>query len=356
MEYLLNRHSDNQFIKSCRSMFEGLIPPTFITSTPTLFIQGRVISSCPFWNGQRYNAECSNQDLERLETNMNQAWGDEYVRVWNQILEGLVGDKKVFRSFQIQQQLGSHFLYLKDRIQSVSQSLVNLCFDPLIHSITDGLLDLMCEEIQVEDELARSTRELTNILKYFIEGYPTHELFVSWLKRRLHKDRSFHEAGHWLHCELKRNKILTAYQPLYLQYLCIQEMELYVAHGSEIPAINEAKEIEYHVPKTYFIGNKEEYPEVYTAVINSLVKGGAKESITGEWVSFSKKGGKPNRSRLADYIGSKSGQGNKYVDQQETVQYKPKTLTDTIFPRLDWKFVRREVKRRKQIHQVNIPD
>lgn len=333
------------FLKSCHAAFQQLVPSTFVPYP--MMLSGRVLHEIPFWRGRK--GEFQDQFRTTYKSDGDRTLEDDYVDVWNHIVDGLQSVEPPIHPHNYHMQLGSHFFYLKERLITVTDSLKQECFEPIV---SGRLVDTNLADIWSTNDgnvIFDRFNELKSLVQRFIEGYPTLEDAIKWMKKVSNNNENSFEITSWKMHESRRDRILDTYQKMYLQYVCIQEMELLLANGKEPLRFEDYKgsESEQVVPR--FISNKNGYNDVFIAIVKALVRGHTKDSVTKELISFRKPNGRPNKSIIAEYIGHKNGEeeSSRFIDIDLTVTQSANYLKSEVFRKLDWDAIEKEVARQK---------
>lgn len=334
-QFTVEADSLEHFKKSCHLAVQELFFTNFVRFSP---VRGVVLEELSFWKARRGLFE--NQFLTDPLPDKDHTLENEYSVIWNRILNG-VNEKGINNKILIQQELGSFLVYVKDRLISVSNTLREECFLPLFAGKLDIVLDMIWLKHKQGNNIQTIIDEFFILAQRFKEGYPTISDGRVWIEKNSgERSRSFAEQV-WEMYESMRDQILNMYQNIYLEFICVQEMELYPAHNKDIPVWVEMEGLR----PIQFISTPIPYPDITEAVISALMKLRSKSSVSGEWIPFIKGNKKPHLSNIAEYIGHKNGsdENNKFAEPIDAVQLTPKYLQDDIFRKLNWEYIKTRV-------------
>lgn len=342
-QFTVEADSSEHFIKSCHSAIRTILPAAF--EPYQMVMGGKVLQEMPIWKGRQKTLE----DLAASDSNSEDQPGleEDFNKVWNRIVDG-IKDEKLFSSFAIQERLSMVFLNSKDQLGSVADFLSKECFIPLFCRKLDTFLESIWLKYKQKKNFLNKFHEFISLAQRFMQGYPLLNEAKAWIEKNSGKRPHSYELHVWEMHETMRDRILDTYQSLYLEYVCIQEMEHFLFEGKTIRYIKEYDMTQAPIPD--FIKDKKALNDVYMALIYTLVLGVTKDTVTNDLISFRKTNGEPNKSRLAEFISHKNGtvEQGMYQDKAITVIYSVNHLKNNIFPNLDWGWIEQQVALQKK--------
>ncbi len=338
IQFTVETDSLEHFIKSCHSAIYTILPTAF--EPYQMVMGGKILQEMPIWKGRQKTLE--DQAASDSNTEDQPGLEEDFNKVWNRIVDG-IRDEKLFSSFAVQERLSMVFLNSKDQLGCVADFLSKECFIPLFCSKLDTCLESIWLKYKHNKNILNKFNEFISLAQRFMEGYSLQSEAKAWIEKNCGDRPHSYEVHVWEMHEAMRDRILDTYQNLYLEYVCIQEMEHFLFEGKMIRYIKEYDTSPVPIPA--FIKDKKALNDVYMALIHALALGVTKDTVTNDLISFRKANGEPNKSRLAEFISHKNGTAEQgmYQDKAITVIYSVNHLKNTIFPDLDWEWIEQQV-------------